>query len=541
MYRLKWCLLLFLQLLNYRTVFADNYPVNTKIDVKHYQFDIAFSDKTDNIIVIETLRVLCKEATVQPIRLDLTSEYGGKGMTVDAVLYNNTAVNYTHVNNALLIQLPQAPPKNTIIELLIKYHGIPADGLHAGPTKFGDRSFFSDNWPNKARNWLATIDHPSDKATCAFIIKAPQHYKVVSNGLLKEESILNDSTTLTHWEQAVPIASWLFTLGVANFAMQNVDQYNGKDIQTWVYAKDRIAGFADFAEPSKKVLSFFSDYIGPYAYEKLANIESPIVSGGMEAASAIGYSDKLVTGTQSVRTRNVVIHEIAHQWFGNAITENNWDHAWLSEGFATFFTLLYIQQAYGEIEYKLELDKAKKMFDAFYKKDSLYNIVAPRTAEEAPVTNIVTYQKGAWILVMLKNLIGDAAFQKGIRSYYAKFMNKNASTQDFQVEMEKASTKKLDYFFNQWLKRPGKIQLSGQWIYDKNKKELTIQLTQPLDLSNPYIFPLEIKMALEGGVNKRYSIPINSASTILKYSLQKKPVKVELDPENKLLASINFN
>jgi len=168
---------------------------------------------------------------------------------------------------------------------------------------------------------------------------------VVSNGLLLEESTIDKENKLTHWKQSVPVSSWLFVLGVAEFAVQYVGKFNGKDIQTWVYPRDREKGFTDFAEPTKQVLQFYSDYVGPYAYEKLANIQSPSVSGGMETSSAIFYGENMVTGKYEKRLRNVVIHEIAHQWFGNAVTESTWDDAWLSEGFATFFSMLFQEHA----------------------------------------------------------------------------------------------------------------------------------------------------------------------------------------------------
>jgi aminopeptidase N len=182
---------------------------------------------------------------------------------------------------------------------------------------------------------------------CEFIVTAPNHYQVISNGLKVEETNLSNGKRLTHWKQSVPIASWLFVLGAADFAVQYVDTFDGKSIETWVYRQDRDDGFYDFAEPTKKVLEFYSNYIGPFSYEKLANIQSNSVGGGMEAASAIFYGDKSVTGNRSIRWRNVVIHEIAHQWFGNAVNEYDWDDVWLSEGFATYFTLLFIEHAYG--------------------------------------------------------------------------------------------------------------------------------------------------------------------------------------------------
>ncbi|MEP7111208.1 MAG: M1 family aminopeptidase, partial [Ferruginibacter sp.] len=502
MNRYKSCLVITLYVLaSMNSAFADHYPIDKRIDIKNYQFNITLSDRSNEIDATAFVTVYFNQSGVKQFRLDLinkTDNTNGKGMVVDSITAFDKNISYTHTNNALFIHLDQPSISGKEITFQIKYHGEPVDGLHAGPTKYGDRSFFSDNWPNKARNWLPLIDHPYDKATCEFIIKAPLHYKVVSNGLLLEESIINDSTKITDWKQSVPIAPWLYTLGVANFAVQYVDQFEGKSIESWVYSKDRITGFYDFAVPSKDVLTFFSGYIGPFVYEKLANIESPVVGGGMESASAIGYSDKLITGNRSVRTRNIIIHELAHQWFGNAVTETNWDDAWLSEGFATCFTMLFIEHQYGQNEFLSEWEKAKQSFYKYYAKDSTYSIVADRTAEENDVTNTVTYQKGACILLMLRDMIGDAAFKKGIQSYYKKFMNANATSKDFQMEMEKAAHQDLSDFFNQWLHRGGLIKIKADWKYNSVKKQITVSIIQIQKQDELYSFPLDISINLPG-------------------------------------------
>ncbi len=526
------------------SVFADRYPVDKRIDIKNYQFNITLSDKSNEINATALVTVYFKQSGVTQFRLDLTNKTingDGRGMLVDSITALDKIVSYTHINNALLINLHQSSLANDQVTFKIKYHGEPADGLHIGPTKYGDRSFFSDNWPNKARNWLPVIDHPYDKATCEFVIKAPLHYKVVANGLLTEESIINDSTKLTDWKQAVPIAPWLYTVGVANFAVQYVDRFDNKSIESWVYSKDRVAGFYDFAVPTKGVLTFFSDYIGPYAYEKLANIESPVVSGGMEAASAIGYSDKLITGDRSERTRNVIIHELAHQWFGNGITENTWDDAWLSEGFATCFTMLFIEHQYGKTVFLSEWEKAKQSFYKYYAKDSTYSIVANRTAEEGPVTNSVTYQKGACVLLMLRDMVGEAAFKKGIQSYYKKYMNSNASSGDFQLEMERASKQDLTTFFNQWLHRGGLIKIHAGWKYNFRKKQLIVTINQLQKQDELYNFPLDIAIKTPGN-NKPVlkKINIKSQTETVIFSMAKKPVTIEIDPRKVLLATIEL-
>ena len=419
---------------------ADQYPINKNIDIKHYIFQLRLNDSNDEIIGTTQVTVNFKQAGMQNFRLDLinkSTEKKDKGMVVDGVSISNTAVNYTHENDALIISLPKNSVANETITFTIKYHGIPFDGLRIGATKFGDRSFFNENWPNRGRHWLPIVDHPNDKATSEFIVTAPAHYKVVSNGLLLEESDLANNTKLTHWKQSVPVSSWLFVLGVADFAVKYVDDFNGKSIQTWVYAKNREAGFFDFDEPTKKVLAYYSNYVGPYAYEKLANIQTPSVNGGMETSSAIFYGEDLVNGKRDERTRNIVIHEIAHQWFGNAVTETTWDDAWLSEGFATFFTLLFIENEYGKEEYNKGIIKAKKSVMDMTVKMPNFSIVAPRTAEKEAVTTGLTYQKGAWFLHMLRDKMGEQNFKNGIQAYYKRFYNANATTEDFRLEMEK--------------------------------------------------------------------------------------------------------
>ena len=313
-------------------IWADHYPFNKHIDVLHYSFELQLSDSTNEIKGKTQVSVRFLKEGITHFRLDLANtneQRQGRGMQVDEIFVGGNRVSFTHEKDELMIQLPEVSQKGEELIFTIHYHGIPFDGLRIGPTKFGDRSFFNENWPNRTRHRLPTIDHPYDKATSEFIVTAPAKYKVVSNGLLMEESDLGNNQKLTHWKQSVPVSSWLFVLGVAEFAVQYVDQFEGKSIQTWVYAKNRELGFYDFATPTKQVLEYYTKYVGPFAYEKLANIQTPSVNGGMETSSAIFYGEDLVNGKRDERIRNIVIHEIAHQWFGNAVTESTWDDAWL--------------------------------------------------------------------------------------------------------------------------------------------------------------------------------------------------------------------
>lgn len=544
MQNLKKATLAFCLFLGPLIVFADDYPVNKNIDIKHYSFELILSDVTNEILGNAKISVLFKTAGIKSIRLDLinkTKERQEKGMQIDSIKIGNIPVLFTHKNDEINIILPNSPLANSELLFSVKYHGIPFDGLKIGPTILGDRSFFCENWPNKARHWLPTLDHPSDKATSEFIITAPAHYKVISNGLLMEESDLGNNTKLTHWKQSVPVSCWLTVLGVADFAVKYVDKFDGKSIETWVYSKNREAGFYDFDEPTKKVLELFSSYIGPFAYEKLANIQSVNSGGGMETSSAIFYSDKLINGRRDVRLRNVIIHEIAHQWFGNAVTETTWDDAWLSEGFATFFTMLFIEKEYGKEAYEKEVIKAKETVFKLASKMPEFSIISPRSAENGDVTSGLTYQKGAWVLHMLRDLIGEVNFQKGIRSYYAKFYNANASTDDFRLEMEKASSKDLKSFFKQWLYQPINPAINGTWNYDAKSKKLTIQLSQTQSRDFVFNLPIEIGYYTKGS-NKPTLLKMNLSKKqqIQSFSIIGTPEKIDFDPRNVLLSETVF-
>jgi aminopeptidase N len=547
-YRMQIRLLLILLVLPVYSLMAlpssDSYPKNPNIDAVNYRFNIKVSDTTDEISCVETIDIRYLAAGETLLRLDLikaSEKKENRGMVVSKVISNGKNLAYTHENDVLTIQLSTPSTLEQRSSYTVMYKGVPDTGLKIANNKYGDRTFFSDNWPNKGRNWLATIDHPYDKATCEFIVTAPDHYQVVSNGLKVEETNLPNGERLTHWRQSVPIATWLYVLGVAEFAVQYVDEFDGKSIETWVYPQDRNAGFYDFAVPTKSALEFYSDRIGPFSYEKLANIQSNSVSGGMEAASAILYSENSVVGDRNERWRNVVIHEVAHQWFGNSVTEYDWNDVWLSEGFATYFTLLFIEHHYGKEAFVAGLIKSKKTVDDFYLKNPKYRIVHDNLTDMSKVVSIQTYQKGSWILHMLRGMIGTEVFWKGIKSYYKKYKDVNATTDDFRREMEEVSGLDLKPFFQQWLYQPGTLKYKGTWRFDSKKKEVTIVLDQVQTDGSVFKMPLEVGVF---GSQKEQQlikkIHLDKKSNTIRFSVDFIPEKLVLDPNFLVLMESDF-
>ena len=286
----KPLLLIFLFFFTLNLFSKDPYPKNPNIDILNYSFELNLNDSSDIIYGTANIKLSIRP-NEDNVRLDLISKNKeGRGMSVESILFNGKEIPYTHVDN--VINIDTRGIVYSISDMItVMYEGIPVTGLIIGPNMHGDRTFFSDNWPNKARNWLPLVDHPYDKSTTDVIIIAPNHYQVISNGLLVEETNINKDLKKTHWRQSVPISCWLYAIGVAEFAVDYVDYFDGKSIQTWVYKQDRDNGFYDFKVPTKHTLEFFSDYVGPFAYEKLANVQSNSVKGGMESATAIFYSD----------------------------------------------------------------------------------------------------------------------------------------------------------------------------------------------------------------------------------------------------------
>jgi len=515
---------------------ADTYP-RQALDVEHYRFALTLADSTDRITAVATIRMKLLSPDLKLVTLDLADASAarqGRGMRVSSVTRRGAALVFSHNADRLSITLDHPSALGEVVELEVRYSGIPTDGLQIKPNKYGDRTFFSDNWPNKAHQWLPLIDHIADKATMEMDVVAPAQYQVVSNGRRIEETDLANGTRRTVWRESVPIAPWLYVLGVTRFAVQAVGDYAGTPIETWVFAQDRDAGFYDFAVPTHDVLAFYSERIGPYSYEKLANIQSNASGGGMEAASAIMYSANSVSGTRALRWRNVVIHEIAHQWFGNAVTENDWNDVWLSEGFATYFTLLFVEHAYGRDDFASGLRDSRKTVLDFYAKTPDYRVVHENLADMAQVTSAMTYQKGSWVLHMLRQRMGDDRFWAGIRDYYARFKDANASTTDFRLAMERASGQDLAAFFQQWLYRGGFPRVEGTWQWDASAKQVVVELTQTQP-AEVFQLPVEIGISVAGSQSRVERADLATRSARFTFAADQEPETVELDPNVRLL------
>ncbi|NML20619.1 M1 family peptidase [Pseudoflavitalea sp. G-6-1-2] len=500
------------------------------IDIASYKYEIELNDLNNQIQGKATVNAVMLQKS-DLLMLDLVSTNpSGKGMTVSAVTENGKQLYFTHLRDTLRIALGATANKGDTRQLVITYGGVPADGLIIGRNKFGHRGFFSDNWPNRARNWIPCNDHPSDKAAVEFIITAPDHYQVVANGVQIEETNLGDKKKLTHYKETVPLPTKIMVIGAADFAVQYQGDVNCIPVYSWIYPDAKEKGFYDYAL-AKDILAYFIKLVGPYAYKKLANVQSTTMFGGMENASAIFYAENSVTGTR--KCESLIAHEIAHQWFGNMATEADWSHLWLSEGFATYMTIWYFENTHGTDTATFMRKKDREAVLTFSRKYK-EPVIDKSVTDYLQLLNANSYQKGGWVLHMLRRSMGDSAFLKGVRNYYSEYAGKNATTEDLQRVMEQASGKNFKRFFQQWLYTSGQPVLNIRWKYDAAKQLISGVIEQQQNTA--FEFPVDLAWTEEGQSQPTViSLMVKDKTTTFSFPVKAKPAGFVIDPGVNLL------
>lgn len=497
----------------------------SKIDVLHYRFNIELNDNNDTIYGKAEITVKFKEAASE-IEFDLVQAKEGKGMHVSKV--EETGIRGFVRNKERFQIFFSRVLKDSVRTFIINYHGIPADGLIISKNKYGHRTFFADNWPDRAHNWIPCVDDPSDKASVEFIVTTPSHYQVVSNGVQIEETNLPANKKLTHWKEDVPLPTKVMVIGVADFAVNTAGYIDCIPVYSWVFPENKTDGFYDYAL-AKEILAYYNNYIGPYPFKKLANVQSKTIFGGMENAGAIFYHENSVDGKRT--EEGLFAHEIVHQWFGDMATEKNFAHIWLSEGFATYLTHIYYESKYGVNVFNERMTEDRKAIIDFAK-----NSVRPVVDSVSPymqLLNANSYQRGGWVLHMLRRQLGDSVFHKSIREYYETYKGKNANTEELQAIFEKVSGKKLDTFFQQWLYRPEIPQLKVTWKYDATGKNVSVTVTQ-LQKGGLFQFPLDISIQEFSSVPKIMGRTIKDTVQTFVFPVKTKPI-VKIDPLTSLL------
>lgn len=452
------------------------------------------------------------------------------------------AMTFQQNDGRLYIALPRATAPDTMrVEVL--YQGVPDDGLILRPNVHGTPAAFADNWPDRARFWFPSIDHPSDKATVAFEVRAPAGWSVIANGRRTDAT----ADQIWNYRVQVPIPTYTMVIGATRLSVGTIDacaQGGVTELRpdgcvavtSWTFPEDSASGARIFRRAGD-MIRYYAGRFGAFPYEKLAHVQSATRFGGMENVGAIFYSEQAIaSGSLGEVT---VAHETAHQWFGDAVTPATWSHLWLSEGFATYFGMQYFEEADGIGRFRELLRESA----AGYLQSEDVNIPIVDTLH-VPENNLFallnrnSYNKGGQVLHMLRGLVGDSAFFAAIAQYYGTHRNGTATTRDLQDAFEAVSGRDLGWFFEQWVYRPGypQLALTTRWDAEAGEAVVRIEQTQSADWPT-FRIPLELEFHTSAGA-VRHRVDMEGRTVEMRVKLPGPPDNVIVDPDDWLLETV---
>ena len=444
-------------------------------DVLSYDITIVIGDTGTHIV--GQVATTWKLNSSDPVILELDSAFRVIRVLMDGK-ENSRLSRTVFARTGSEIYLPHEKQAGDTLRTLVRYHGDVRDGLVIRSDSMGQRTVFADNWPDRAHLWFPAQDHPSDKATVNFNVEVPQGMQVIANGVLQGIDTLARGHTEWHFVQSQPIPTYGMVLGAGHFAITTLPPaacaIKCVPLSVITFPPDSSWAVNGPFGRAGQIVDYFSQLVGPFPYDRLSHVQSTTIFGGMENPTAIFYDDKAY-GSRKL-TEETVAHETAHQWFGDAVTEADWHHLWLSEGFATYFASLWIRHADGDSAFRASMQRGAEQ--VFKSKDTERPILDSAATDLMSLLNSNNYPKGAWVLHSLRGLIGDSAFVRGIREYYRTYRDSTALSADFAAVMSKAAGTDLGWYFSQGLTQPGYPILEISWQQQHNRLSLTIRQTQ---------------------------------------------------------------
>ncbi|MGH9945425.1 MAG: M1 family metallopeptidase, partial [Pyrinomonadaceae bacterium] len=506
----------------------------------HYEVSLTFNQELSEVARAEArVTVLALKETLGVIDFDFGE------MPVDSVSVGGMPAPFEQKDGRLNVTLAQPPRPNERLLVTVIYHGQPADGLKLTNDKDGRPSATGDNWPDRLHHWVPSLDHPSAKATVTFNVNAPAQYTVVSNGRLAAQRANPDNMRTWTWTEAKPIPPYCMIVAVGQFAVVTPN----------TTARSRIAPLTYYVPPSERAfarrgfgaappaLTYLTRTVGPFPYEKLAHIVGATRFGGMENAGAIVYNSALFDPRADepvypgfyIRRGlvEVVAHETAHQWFGDSVTPATWSDVWLSEGFATYFAGLFVENYVSDSAFRDFMHRAADKYFQ-YEQTRRAPIYDPDTEDLSKILNANTYQKGAWVLHMLRRQLGDRVFFQGVRAFYLKHQHATATTEDLRLALERASGKPLRDFFQRWVYESGHPQYQLTWTWEagaaRRAGTLALTLTQAQE-AGLFLTPVPIEIVMPGSTPRRHTLRPAGRQTTLRVPLPGRPAEVRIDPQ----------
>ncbi|MDT4967051.1 MAG: aminopeptidase [Acidobacteriota bacterium] len=509
----------------------------------HYDVTLTLNNQLTELTSAKT------EITVAILKGPLsTLDFDFGAMPVDSVSVGSATATFQRSSGQLNVALSKPARTGEQLKITVVYHGRPNNGLVLAADKAGNPAAIGDNWPDRTHYWIPCFDHPSAKATVNFTVTAPARDTVIANGQLATTAADEDGTRTWTYNESRPIPPYCMIIAVGEFAHSQPPETTVTKLDYYVPQTDKdyaVVGFS--AAPSS--LSYLSETVAPYPYEKLALIVGATRFGAMENSSAIVFASNLFeerTPTQPQSSRfkirrgivETTAHEIAHQWFGDSVAIRTWCDLWLSEGFATYFAGLVIERFEGRDAFREYMRRRAETYLG-YERGRRAPIYDTETTDLFKLLNPNNYDKGAWVLHMLRGLLGDTAFFKGIGGYYLAHQNGSAGTEDLRNALEKASGMDLKDFFARWIYASGHPQYEVSWTWNAATKgsgflELRLRQTQE---DVPFLTPLSVELVLPK-TSRRIIVTPTGRETTTRIPLQSRPMEVRIDPDEMVLKEL---
>jgi aminopeptidase N len=445
-------------------------PANTPRpahDATHY--DILLTIPAEGKMISGQVTTRWRLRSGEPLRVELDSVFQVRDVEVNG----RRVASWDRRGN--LLTFPHGARAGDSLTSLIRYSGAPRDGLIIRDT-LGVRTVFADNWPNRAHRWFPAQDHPSDKAMVTFRVAAPSGFAVIANGEPGAMSTDQAGTPVWTFEMKRPIPVYTMVVGVARMARTRLKDggcaVRCVPIEVFAYPADSAYAATAFRR-APEMVDFFTATVGEFPYSRLSHVQTSTIFGGMENSTVIFYDEDAYRGRRV--GEGLISHETAHQWFGDAVTEREWHHLWLSEGFATYFAALWAEHTGGDSALRATMRGAA---GGIYQSQSTSQPIIDSSDNLLDLLNTNNYNKGSWVLHSLRGLVGDSAFFGGIRNYYARYRDSTVLSDDFRAVMEGASGKDLGWYFSQALQQPGYPRLEITARYDSTRRGLEVRVRQ---------------------------------------------------------------
>ncbi|MDR9456916.1 MAG: M1 family metallopeptidase [Salegentibacter sp.] len=375
-------------------------------------------------------------------------------MEFSEVKVNGKSIPTNNTGNVLWLKTKLKPSEAN--EIRLSYSAKPQQAMYFinwdVPEKIpASRQVWTQGQGKNSSNWIPVIDNLNEKAVYDLSIDFKKDYEVISNGELASVETLNDSVSRWNFQMQKPMSSYLLAVAAGKFQKEELKSASGVPMELYL-EEDEDSLREPSYRYSKEIFDFLEDEIGvPYPWQNYKQVPvQDFLYAGMENTGATIFSRALLTDEVGFKDRNYVnvnAHELAHQWFGNLVTQEAEEHHWLHEGFATYYALLAEKEIFGDNYYYW------KLYEWAERLKELSDTGKGEVLMRKGGSSLTYYQKGAWALHILREKVGDEAFKTAVRNYLELYAYQNVNTDNFIAEVERASGQDLSGFIADWLKQ----------------------------------------------------------------------------------------